>query len=172
MRKANIFIDWLNIRENGGRSLDFKKLIKAIEDKDYYIQRINLYAPPHDDNQLGFYDVIRKNGIKIVLIPGKSARGDKGDSYNCDALMAVDMVTQSNDVDTVCLLSNDADFIPAVEYLQMIGKRVELYHADHPSNLLRTTVDKWHYIVKEDLLKEIAKENSAQPVPLEQNPTL
>jgi len=148
MRKANIFIDWLNIRDNGGRSLQFADLIKAIEDQGYHIQRINLYAPPAEENQTSFYDAIRRNGIKIVLIPGKC------DSYNCDALMAVDMVTQSNNVDTIFLLSNDADFIPAVEYLQMIGKRVELYHGDSPSNKLRTTVDKWYHITKENLTKD------------------
>lgn len=147
MRTANIFIDWLNIRDNGGRSLQFDKLIKSIEDKNYHIQRINLYAPPSDDGQIKFYDVIRKNGIKIISIPSK------GESYNCDALMAVDMVTQSKDVDTVFLLSNDADFIPAVEYLQMSGKRVELFHVDSPSNKLRTTVDKWYHIAQENLLR-------------------
>ena len=148
MRKANMFIDWLNIKMNGGRNIDFGKLIKAIENQGYDIQRINLYAPPADSGQISFYDVIRRNGIKIVLIPGK------GDSYNCDALMAVDMVTQSKEVDTVFLLSGDADFIPAVEHLQIIGKRVELYHGDRPSNQLRNIVDKWYHIAAADLIMD------------------
>jgi len=59
--------------------------------------------------------------------------------------MAVDMVTQSRDVDAVYLLSNDADFIPAVEYLQSLGKRVLLIHGDNPSNNLRKSVDEWRH---------------------------
>jgi uncharacterized LabA/DUF88 family protein len=66
--------------------------------------------------------------------------------------LAVDMVTQGAHLDVLYLLSNDADFIPAVRYLQTQAVRVVLLHADRPSNELRDTVDEWHHIGQLDLL--------------------
>ncbi len=55
--------------------------------------------------------------------------------------MTVHMVTQSPHVGVVYLLSNDGDFVPAVDYLQSIGKRVSLIQAGCPSRRLRHAAD-------------------------------
>jgi len=146
--KANIFVDWLNVKANGGSRLDFFKLIDMIRDTGGIICRANIYMPEPDERQVPLYDMIKKAGFKVIIIPPKS------DGVNCDALMAVDMVTQSLYADVIYLLSNDADFIPAVEYLQSIGKRVLLIHGESPSNRLRRTVDEWRRYEQLHLLKE------------------
>ncbi len=67
--------------------------------------------------------------------------------------MAVDMVTQSNNADAIYLLSNDADFIPAVGYLQSTGKRVLLIHSDKPSCDLKKAVDESRHLGQLHLLR-------------------
>src|ERR1019366_73497 len=104
-----------------------------------HVFRANIYLPPAEDGQIGLYDAMKKVGFRLAIIQ------DKWGSVNCDTKMAVDMVTQSRDVDCIYLLSNDADFVPAVEYLQFVGKRVLLLHGDIPANRLRDSVDEWRH---------------------------
>jgi len=146
--KANIFIDWLNVKANGGSALDFFKLMQHIRNKGGIILRAVIYVPEADENQIPLYDSMKSAGFKHVYIK------EKYSSVNCDTLMAVDMVTQSLNVDVVYMLSNDADFIPAVSYLQSIGKRVLLIHGDGPSNDLRKTVDEWRHFGQLNLIRE------------------
>jgi uncharacterized LabA/DUF88 family protein len=147
--KSNVFIDWLNVKANWSGTLDFFKLMKHIRDKGGVILRANIYLPEPDKAQISFYDAIKAAGFKHIYIKEKY-----GGSTNCDTRMVVDMVTQSHDVDVIYLLSNDADFIPAVSYLQSIGKRVLLIHGDNPSNDLRRTVDEWRHLGQLSLSKE------------------
>jgi uncharacterized LabA/DUF88 family protein len=145
--KANVFIDWLNVKMNGGDKLDFQKLIELITDKGGVVYRANIYLPVPTNSQVIFYDVMKKAGLKLIY----SLEQDK---LNCDTRMVVDIVTQSSEVDVVYLLSNDSDFIPAVEYLQAIGKRVLLIHGPNPSNKLRHAVDEWRRFEQLELLRE------------------
>ena len=146
--KANVFIDWLNIKANGGYSLDFPKLLHLIRDQGGLIIRANIYLPNPDDMQIKFYDAIKSTGFKLIYIE------ERFEKVNCDAIMAVDIITQSLDVDVVYIISNDADFIPAISYLQTIGKRVLLIHGDNPSNNLRRRVDEWRHLRQLDLLQK------------------
>jgi uncharacterized LabA/DUF88 family protein len=145
--KANIFVDWLNVKANGGRGLNFTKLMEIVRNKGGIILRINIYVPEPDDEKMrGFYDAMKKAGFKLQKIESKN------NEVNCDSRMSVDMVTQSDNVDVVYLLSNDSDFIPAVQYLQSIGKRVLLIHGDNPSNALRHAVDEWRHFGQLELV--------------------
>jgi uncharacterized LabA/DUF88 family protein len=145
--KSNIFIDWLNVKANGGYGLDFFKLMELIRYQSGLILRANIYVPEPDEGQISFYDAMKSAGFKLIYI------ADRRGSTNCDTQMVVDMITQSHDVDVIYLLSNDADFIPAVSYLQLIGKRVLLIHGDNPSNDLRKTVDEWRHFGQLKILK-------------------
>jgi len=138
--KANVFIDWLNVKANGGQWIDYFKLMAVIREKGGLISRAVIYVPePETESIRDYYSVIERAGVKLSYIR------EKWKKVNCDAFMAVDMVTQSRRVDAVYLLSNDADFVPAVEYLQSIGKRVLLIHFENPSNDLRQAVDEWRH---------------------------
>ena len=146
--KANVFIDWLNIKANGGQSLDFKKLLNLIREQGGLILRANIYLPEAEEHQIHFYDAIKAAGFKIIYLEERFER------VNCDTKMVVDIITQSLNVDAVYILTNDADFIPAISYLQTAGKRVLLIHGDNPSNNLRRTVDEWRHLRQLDLLQE------------------
>ena len=147
--RANIFVDWLNIKKHGGRDLDFSKLMSLIRSKGGLICRANIYLPEANGGQQSLYDALRRTGFKLVIIPESQNKGP-----NCDTRMIVDMVTESENVDTVYLISNDSDFVPAVQYLQSQGKRVLLIHADKPSNRLRNIVDEWRHLGQLKILRE------------------
>ena len=122
--------------------------MQHVRDKGGTILRANIYVPEADEKQMSFYDAMKIAGFKQIFIKEKSER------VNCDTQMAVDMVTQSHDVDGIYLLTNDGDFIPAVSYLQSIGKRVLLIHGDEPSNDLRKNVDEWRHLGQLKLIRE------------------
>ena len=145
--KANLFIDWLNIKKNGGNGLNFGALFSLIRNVGGMIVRANIYLPDRNEGEIKFYDALKRYGFKLVII------NERRGSANCDSKMAVDIVTQSLDVDVIYLLCNDADYLPAVEYLQTMGKRVLLIHVDGCSNDLRDAVDEWRHAGQLNLLQ-------------------
>jgi len=150
--RCAIYFDWLNIKMSGGGNLDFDKLFEHIRKKSGIVRIANFYAPEANEKQGSLYDAIRKSGFKIVLVPEKG-RGERG-QFNCDTMMSVDMVTQTDGLDAVYLLTNDYDFIPAVRYLRGKGIRILLIHVDEPSNDLRNEVDEWRHAGQLNLIPE------------------
>ena|ERR1051326_4458216 len=146
---AGVYVDWLNIKMNGGRDLHFAKLLGYIRDQGGFVRVANFYAPKADDQQITFYDAVRKSGFRILTIRPKS---HDATSVDADVMLAVDMVAQGTHLDVVYLLTHDSDFIPAVRYLQSKAIRVVLLHADKPSNELRDIVDEWRHLAQLELL--------------------
>ena len=140
-----VYLDWLNIKMNGGRDLNFDKLFDYIHSRGGFIRIANFYAPDTEtEGKQTLYDAVRRSGFRVVIIPGK--KHDDRMSVDCDVMMAVDMVTQGAHMHVVYLMTHDAHFLPAVQYLQGKGVRVVLLHADKPSNELRDAVDEWHHV--------------------------
>ncbi len=140
--RCNVYMDWLNFKMNGGRDIKFDKLFEHIHLRGGNVKIANFYAPEaEDENQRRFYDAIRRSGFKIEYIEEKG-RGHSG-KFNCDTMMAVDMVAQADGIDAVYLLTNDYDYIHPVRYLRSRGIRTLLIHAERPSNDLRDEVDEW-----------------------------
>jgi uncharacterized LabA/DUF88 family protein len=152
MVHCGVYLDWLNIKMNGGRELSFDKLLEYIRAQGGFIRCANFYAPEAEGNQMGLYDAARRSGFRIAIVPGKVYGENK--SFDCDVMMAVDMVVQGAHFDVVYLLTHDADFLPAVRHLQSQGVRVVLLHADKPSNELRDAVDEWHHLGQFGILPE------------------
>ncbi|MFZ2653808.1 MAG: NYN domain-containing protein [Victivallales bacterium] len=157
--RCAIYFDWLNIKMNGGKDLSFDRLFDHIRGRGGIIRIANFYAPEPEGNQISFYDAVKRSGFKIVYIQekGRCGRGQ----FNCDTLMAVDMVTQTEGLDAVYLLTNDFDFIHPVRYLRAKGIRTMLIHVESPSNDLREEVDEWKHAGQLNLLenrKDTSKE--------------
>ena len=150
--RCAIYLDWLNIKMSGGQKLDFDQLFEHIRKKGGIIRVANFYAPEPENNQYSFYDATRKSGFKVVLVPekGRAGRGE----FNCDTMMTVDMVTQTERLDAVYLIANDSDYIPAVKYLRSKGIRTLLIHVENPSNDLRNEVDEWRYFKQLNLIQD------------------
>ncbi len=149
--RCAIYFDWLNFKMNGGRDINFDKLFDHIRLRGGIVRIANFYAPEPEGNQISLYDAVKRSGFKIVYIQekGRAGRGQ----FNCDTLMAVDMVTQTDGLDAVYLLTNDFDFIHPVRYLRAKGIRTMLIHVEHPSNDLREEVDELRHAGQLELLE-------------------
>jgi uncharacterized LabA/DUF88 family protein len=160
--RVMVFIDGSNfyhgLRKNVGKNLDveFGKLGKAISGERMFI-RTHYYNAPLDQKmdpekyskQQRFFDKLRNTpNLKLVLVrmqkrfvDGKVVYAIKGD----DIHLATDMVVLAsrNAYDTAALVSGDGDFVPAVQAVQEMGKRVENYYfmSGHSWHL-RQTCDK------------------------------
>jgi uncharacterized LabA/DUF88 family protein len=119
--------------------IDYKKLINLLK-RDRWLLRAYFYTgiPSQDmiqeredifqqwKKQEGFLNELQKLGIKVKTMPlKKTPEGyiEKG----VDVLLATDMVSLAfrNAYDTAILVSGDSDYVPVVEEIQELGKRVE-----------------------------------------------
>jgi len=73
--RCGIYIDWLNIKEAGGRNLSFDKLLAYVRGQGGFVRVANIYVPPADENQIPFYDAIRQSGFRAVIVPEKTHFG-------------------------------------------------------------------------------------------------
>ncbi len=90
-----------------------------------------------------FFDAIRKTGFDLKLKDLQSFYGGvkKGD---WDVGIVMDIIKLNPKLDVVVLASGDGDYIPLLEYLQVIGQRVELVSfGKSTSSKMRELVDSY-----------------------------
>lgn len=88
-----------------------------------------------------FFDAVKKSGFELKLKDLQSFYDGvkKGD---WDVGIVMDIIKLNPKLDTVILASGDGDFIPLLEYLQVIGQRVELVSfGKSTSSKMRELVD-------------------------------
>jgi len=116
--------------------INYKKLVEILR-RDRWLLRAYFYTGiPSGDlpkelreqlrRQQGFLNELQNLGIKVKTMPlKKTPEGyiEKG----VDILIATDMISLAfeNSYDTAVLVSGDSDFVPVVEKIQELGKRVE-----------------------------------------------
>ncbi len=137
--KIAIFIDGGNMFHASNYlqiKINYKKLVEILR-KDRWLLRAYFYTGiPSGDlpkeykeqwkKQQGFLNELQNMGIKVKTMPlKKTPEGyiEKG----IDILIATDMISLAfkNAYDTAVLVSGDSDFIPVIEKIQELGKRVE-----------------------------------------------
>ncbi len=138
--RVAIFIDGANMFHASNYlklKIDYRKLIEILR-KDRWLLRAYFYTGiPADRNlppeiyqqfkkQQNFLNELSNIGIKVKTMPLKrTPEGfiEKG----IDILLATDMVSLAfrNAYDTAVLVSGDSDYVPVVEEIQALGKRVE-----------------------------------------------
>lgn len=90
-----------------------------------------------------FFDAVKKVGFDLKLKDLQSFYGGekKGD---WDVGIVMDIIKLNPKLDTVVLASGDGDYIPLLEYLQVIGQRVELVSfGKSTSSKMRELVDSY-----------------------------
>ncbi len=88
-----------------------------------------------------FFDALEKAGFEVKLKELQTFYGGakKGD---WDVGIVMDIIKLTPKLDTVVLASGDGDYIPLLEYLQVIGQRVELISfGKSTSSKMRELVD-------------------------------
>ncbi|RUM58180.1 MAG: NYN domain-containing protein [Persephonella sp.] len=139
--RVAIFIDAGNMFHGSNYlkvKINYKKLINLLK-RDRWLLRGYFYTGIPSPNlnlpqeyreqwrrQQNFLNELQNAGIKVKTMPlKKTPEGfiEKG----IDILLATDMIVlaYNNAYDTAILVSGDSDYIPVVEMIQQLGKRVE-----------------------------------------------
>jgi uncharacterized LabA/DUF88 family protein len=130
--KVGIFLDVPNLiyaAEAAGVKVHFGKLLDYLT-QGRQLVRATAYAPITDDpttrfETQRFVQPVLHEGYKIVTKPWKRF-ADGGMKANFDIELAVDILTMSDRLDIVVLLSGDGDFRRVCELVESKGVRVEV----------------------------------------------
>ena len=149
--RLGVFVDVPNVLygvEAGAPPIDMGKLLAMLsEGRD--LLRATAYAPVSDDprepvEQQKFVAPFVPHAYRIVTKPLKRF-ADGSVKGNFDVEMAIDLVTMSERLDVVAVVSGDSDFARAVEMVQSRGVRVEVVaFAGSTSVEMRALAD--HYV--------------------------
>ena len=152
--RIGLFVDFANIRMNGGYGLRVDLLRRFAERDGARLARLNAYLPydttraetdaVYRAGQLRYHDVLRDNGYKVLLKPVRWYEDSQGVRYSkadCDMDIAVDVLEQAGRLDTLLLCTGDGDFVRVVEGAQVRGSRVEVLAFRNVSRRLRTVAD-------------------------------
>jgi uncharacterized LabA/DUF88 family protein len=130
--KVGIFLDVPNLiytAEQLGVRVHFGKLLDFLTEGRQLV-RATAYAPITDDpltrfESQRFVQPVHNHGYKIVTKPWKRF-ADGSMKANFDIELAVDILTMSDRLDIVVLLSGDGDFRRVCELVESKGVRVEV----------------------------------------------
>lgn len=130
--RVGIFVDVPNIMyaaERMGVTIDFGKLLEFLT-RGRHLVRATAYAPISDDPQARletqrFVQPFVNHGYRIVTKPLKRF-ADGSIKANFDVELAMDVLTMSDRLDVVSLVSGDGDFRRLVELVASKGVRVEV----------------------------------------------
>ena len=148
--RVGIFIDVPNVMyaaERRGISIDFGRLLSFLSRGRERV-RASAYAPISDDPQIPlagqkFVQPFVDHGYRIVTKPLKRF-ADGSIKANFDVELAIDVLTMSDRLDVVTLVSGDGDFRRLVELVASKGVRVEVVaFAESTSAELRAVADEY-----------------------------
>jgi uncharacterized LabA/DUF88 family protein len=149
--RLGVFVDVPNVLyglEAGEAPLDMGKLLAMLTEGRELV-RATAYAPVSDDpreavERQKFVAPFVPYAYRIVTKPMKRF-ADGSVKGNFDVEMAIDLVTMSERLDVVAIVSGDSDFAKAVETVQSRGVRVEVVaFAGSTSIEMRALAD--HYL--------------------------
>lgn len=162
--KAIIFIDGANVfytQKHLGWNIDWKKTLQQVS-KVFDVTEARYYTgiKNNDEGMKKFLQRLREIGMKTVTKPLKLIKDQKGNilfKSNCDVEMAVDILLEVNNFDTLVLFSGDSDFLHIVKVLQkQFQKKVTVYSSRRTISWeLKLAADKYCFL--EDLEGKIKK---------------
>ena len=124
-----IFVDVQNIyyaaKDNFNSKIDFKKLlVNVLRGRD--LRRAKAYLIDSSVDNKNFVSFLKQIGYDLVIKDLK-VRSDGSSKGNSDIELTIDVLDESDRVDTIALVSGDGDFVPLVERLKTKNIDVEVY---------------------------------------------
>jgi len=151
--RVGVYVDVANLSLNGGYHLQYGVLREFACRDGATPTRLNAYVAydaerakrdqAYRDRASGFHSVLRDFGYKIVVKEVRWYQNESGRyaKANADLDLAVDVLTQAQNLDRVLIASGDGDFARVVQALQNRGCRVEVVGLDNVSQDLRAEAD-------------------------------
>lgn len=177
MRRIGVYVDASNIGMNGGHGMRYEALRELACRANGYAQRLNVYiafdlqraerSSEYAAKAQGYQSALRDQGFRVSVKHVKHFTDDEGNAVaksNADLDMAVDVLMESERLDTVVLVTGDGDFVQVVRALQSKGCRVEVLGFSNVSRELRDASDQYinGYLVPGLLQTEQALEPRAR----------
>jgi len=119
-------------------------------------QRLNAYVaydderansdPIYRSKMNGYHAALRDQGFRLTIKKVKRFKDENGEETkksNVDLDMAVDLLTESDRLDSVLIGTGDGDFVNVVKALQTRGVRVEVVAFDNVSAELKASADQY-----------------------------
>lgn len=151
--RVGVYVDVANLSMNGGYHLQYGVLREFACRDGAAPVRLNAYVA-HDlerarrdtiyrDRSAGFHSILRDFGYKVVVKEVHWYQNETGRyaKANADLDLAVDVLTQAQNLDRVLIATGDGDFVRVVQALQNRGCRVEVVGLDNVSHDLRAEAD-------------------------------
>lgn len=151
--RVGVYVDVANLSLNGGYHLQYGVLREFACRDGATPTRLNAYVAydaerakrdqAYRDRAAGFHSVLRDFGYKILVKEVRWYQNESGRyaKANADLDLAVDVLTQAQNLDRVLIASGDGDFARVVQALQNRGCRVEVIGLDNVSQDLRAEAD-------------------------------
>ncbi len=153
--KIGIFVDAVNVTMNGGFGLRYDILRKFAGRDGSIPSRMNVYLAydkqrveeeeSYREKTERFSEVLRDFEYKVIKRPMQYYEDDETGEIitksTVDMDMAVDIVTQADQLDKIVLLTNNGSYVSVVKAAQQKGTRVELVGFDDMSPELRKEAD-------------------------------
>lgn len=156
MRKIGIYVDASNIGMNGGHGMRYDILRELACRAGGDPQRLNAYVAYDDERAAtdlvyrskmhGYHAALRDQGFRLTIKKVKRFQDENGEETkksNVDLDMAVDLLTESDRLDSVLIGTGDGDFVNVVKALQTRGVRVEVVGFDNVSAELKAAADQF-----------------------------
>lgn len=136
-QRVGIFIDIPNLYHSAknfyNARINFLNVIeRALEDRQL-IRAIGYAAKAEEPGEGSFFDMLERLGVDMK-IKDLQIYPDGTKKADWDVGIAVDAIKLSSNLDTIVLCSGDGDFIPLVQYLQALGKQVEVVGLGQTTN--------------------------------------
>lgn len=127
-QRVGVFVDVQNLYYSARNIYNSRVNFKAILDSavaDRKLVRAIAYVVQADmPEEFTFFEALDKSGFEVKRKELQTFAGghQKGD---WDVGIAMDIIKMMNKLDVVVLCSGDGDFVPLLEYLQMMGQFTE-----------------------------------------------
>jgi uncharacterized LabA/DUF88 family protein len=146
-QRVGVFVDVQNLyytaRNVYNARVNFTAILKDAVGERPLVKAIAYGIKADMPEEQKFFDALEKAGFEVRLKDLQSFYGGakKGD---WDVGIVMDIIKMNPKLDVVVLASGDGDFIPLLEYLQVLGQRVELVSfGKSTSTKMRELVDNY-----------------------------
>src|SRR3989338_2283239 len=144
-QRVGLFVDVQNLyytaRNVYNSRVNFNSVLKDAVGERPLVRAIAYGIKADMPEEQTFFDALKKAGFEVKLKELQTFYGGakKGD---WDVGIVMDIIKLNPKLDTVVLASGDGDFIPLLEYLQILGQKVELVSfGKRTSGKMRELVD-------------------------------
>lgn len=128
-QRVAVFVDVQNMYHSAKNiyhaRVDFNSILNAAVRGRNLIRALTYVVKSGIEEEQGFFDALKKAGYEVKSKELQIfAGGEKKADW--DVGIAMDMIKMAPKVDAIILVSGDGDFLPAMQYLQFLGLRVEV----------------------------------------------